>query len=101
MSGVKAKNGKEIIAWVSVTCPYCGNAETVEVTETDEIGRHVVRCAKCHERIPMDVMAQGIDQALVTAEKFPALAKGVASGGGVIHESIVNEPGVNVNDSVK
>jgi len=61
----KAKNGKDVIAWVSVTCPYCGNNEQVEVTELDKTGKHIVRCAKCNERIPVDTTPPGVKEASV------------------------------------
>ena len=72
---MKAKNGKEILAWVHTRCPYCNNAETIEVTELDKTGKNIVRCAKCGERIPVDSTPPGV--------------KSVS----------INEPGVQVNDS--
>jgi Zn ribbon nucleic-acid-binding protein len=63
---------KKIIAWVCVKCPYCNNAETIEVTETDAQGKHIVRCAKCGERIPVDTTPPGVKEATVSEPEVKA-----------------------------
>jgi len=67
---------KKILAWINTRCPYCGNAETVEVTEQDKAGKHIVRCPKCGERIPLDTTPPDVKRVEI------------------------NEPEVNVDDKV-
>jgi DNA-directed RNA polymerase subunit RPC12/RpoP len=76
---MKAKNGKEILAWVHTRCPYCQNAETIEVTELDDTGKNIVRCAKCKERIPVDSTPPGVKEVKIN------------EAGGTIHDKVSNK----------
>jgi sarcosine oxidase delta subunit len=82
------EEGKPILAWISVKCPYCGSTEQIEVTEKDGAGKHVVRCVKCKERIYIPSEAEEDKE----MEKF--------LGDRNIHSVNINEQGVKVNDAV-
>jgi len=44
----------EVIAWVGLSCPFCGWVGKAEVTEKDSKGKNVVRCPQCKERIKVE-----------------------------------------------